>query len=133
VRECVYVDSLDAEVTLACPSWCTVDDHFPDWPPKTADEGFTHHRINFELVLDETGSNECPASAVAVSIWARSEHVRAEAGPAWIELNVTNGSGKGALWIDLTPAQAREVGMKLVKYARAAEADARSAGADLEA
>jgi hypothetical protein len=100
-----------------------VDDHFPERPPRTAGESFTHHRVNFELVLDGPASNECSASAVAVSIWARAEDVRAEAGPTWIELNLTNGSGKGNdLWIDLTPAQAREVGMKLVNYARAAEA-----------
>jgi len=121
--ESVYVDSLDAEVTLACPSWCTRTEHFPDWPPKTADDSFTHHWLNFELTPDEPGSGECPASAVAVAIWARSENVQAEAEPAWVELNLSAGSGKGPdLWIDLTPAQAREVGMTLVNVARAAEA-----------
>jgi hypothetical protein len=124
VPESVYVESLDAVVTLACPSWCTRTEHFPQRPPETADDSFTHHWLNFELKLDEPGSGQCPASAVAVAIWAQSENLQAEAGPAWVELNLS-GPDKGPdLWIDLTPAQAREVGMMLVDVARAAEAGA---------
>ena len=51
--------------------------------------------------------------------------MRAEAGPAWVELNLSSGSAERPdLWLDLTPAQAREVGMMLVDFAKLAEASA---------
>ena len=60
-----------------------------------------------------------------VAVWARSENMRAEAGPAWVELNLSSGSAERPdLWLDLTPAQAREVGMMLVDFAKLAEASA---------
>jgi hypothetical protein len=125
MSETVYVGSSDDAVTLApCPSWCTTREHFPDRDPETADDDFTHYGLNFELDLGKPGSGECPASAVAFAIWARSGSVRAEAGPAWVELNLSKGSSVIApeMWIDLTPAQARKVGMTLLDLASVAEA-----------
>ena len=124
--ESVYMDSLDADVILApCPSWCTVEEHFPDRCPETTDEDFRHYGPNVEVKPDQPGSGECTASDVAVAVWARSKNLLAEAGPAWVELNLCSGSAdKPDLWIDLTPARAREVGMMLVDFAELAEAGA---------
>jgi hypothetical protein len=75
--------------------------------------------------MDEPGSGECPASAVAVALWARLENVMAEAGSAWVELNLSAGPDmRPDLWIGLTPAQACEVGMTLLSCEIAAEVGA---------
>ena len=121
--ESLYVENLDASVTLApCPSWCVRSEHFPDRYPETVDDDFRHYGPNVEVKLEGPGSGECSASAVAVAVWARSEHLRAEAGPAWVEFNLSSGTAiRPDLWIDLTPAQARDVGMMLVNLAEIAE------------
>ena len=127
--ECFWVESLDTTVTLApCPSWCTKGEHFPDRDPETADEDFRHYGPNLELSLGGPGSGEASASGVAVAVWARSENLRAAAGPAWVEVNLCNGTGGGPdLWIDLTPAQARKVALTLVSLAEIAETGTRQA------
>ena len=89
--------------------------------PESMDDDFLHIGPYVELVPVPADSTDATATAIVVTLLARSERLQAIAGLARIEVNLSGRDGRPDLWLYLLPDQARQIGSALLELADAAE------------